>query len=29
MAGFAGPILLNKLIIFVQDESIDEHLGLV
>ncbi|RVE41407.1 hypothetical protein evm_013944 [Chilo suppressalis] len=27
MAGFAGPILLNKLVAFVQDESIDEHLG--
>ncbi|CAG9785699.1 unnamed protein product [Diatraea saccharalis] len=27
MAGFAGPILLNKLIAYVQDESIDEHLG--
>ncbi|XP_063822575.1 ATP-binding cassette sub-family C member 10 [Ostrinia nubilalis] len=27
MAGFAGPILLNRLVAFVQDESIDEHLG--
>ncbi|XP_049867954.1 uncharacterized protein LOC126368123 [Pectinophora gossypiella] len=27
MAGFAGPILLNRLIVFVQDESIDQHLG--
>ncbi|KAL4715350.1 hypothetical protein ACJJTC_015121 [Scirpophaga incertulas] len=27
MAGFAGPILLNKLVAFVDDESIDNHLG--
>lgn len=27
MAGFAGPLLLNRLVAFVQDESIDEHLG--
>ncbi|XP_075974742.1 ATP-binding cassette sub-family C member 10 [Anticarsia gemmatalis] len=27
MAGFAGPILLNNLIKFVEDESIDQHLG--
>lgn len=27
MAGFAGPILLNYLIRFVEDESIDQHLG--
>ncbi|KAH9632341.1 hypothetical protein HF086_010266 [Spodoptera exigua] len=29
MAGFAGPILLNNLIKFVEDESIDQHLGYV
>ncbi|XP_026732381.1 ABC transporter C family member 13 [Trichoplusia ni] len=29
MAGFAGPILLNYLIKFVEDESIDQHLGYV
>ncbi|KAJ8730790.1 hypothetical protein PYW08_002203 [Mythimna loreyi] len=29
MAGFAGPILLNFLIKFVEDESIDQHLGYV
>lgn len=27
MAGFAGPILLNKLVTFVEDESIDQHYG--
>ncbi|XP_013179394.1 PREDICTED: multidrug resistance-associated protein 7 [Papilio xuthus] len=27
MAGFAGPLLLNKLVTFVEDESIDQHLG--
>lgn len=27
MAGFAGPLLLNKLVIFVQDDSIDQHFG--
>ncbi|CAH2076394.1 unnamed protein product, partial [Iphiclides podalirius] len=27
MAGFAGPILLNKLVTFVEDETIDQHLG--
>ncbi|XP_053612286.1 ATP-binding cassette sub-family C member 10 [Plodia interpunctella] len=27
MAGFAGPLLLNYLITFVDDESIDPHLG--
>ncbi|XP_060803806.1 uncharacterized protein LOC106135400 [Amyelois transitella] len=27
MAGFAGPLLLNYLIAFVDDESIDAHLG--
>ncbi|XP_068632456.1 ATP-binding cassette sub-family C member 10 [Battus philenor] len=27
MAGFAGPILLNNLIKFVEDESIDQNLG--
>ncbi|XP_026752373.2 uncharacterized protein LOC113512651 [Galleria mellonella] len=29
MAGFAGPMLLNKLVIFVDDESIDQHLGYI
>ncbi|XP_059046342.1 uncharacterized protein LOC131841950 [Achroia grisella] len=29
MAGFAGPMLLNKLITFVDDESIDQHLGYI
>ncbi|CAG9578746.1 unnamed protein product [Danaus chrysippus] len=29
MAGFAGPILLNKLITFVEDDSIDQHYGYV
>lgn len=27
MAGFAGPMLLNKLVQFVEDDSIDQHLG--
>ncbi|KAI5642716.1 ABC transporter transmembrane region domain-containing protein [Phthorimaea operculella] len=27
MAGFAGPMLLNKLVAFVEDETIDQHLG--
>ncbi|XP_041988661.1 ATP-binding cassette sub-family C member 10 [Aricia agestis] len=27
MAGFAGPMLLNKLVIFVEDTSIDQHMG--
>ncbi|CAK1601027.1 unnamed protein product [Parnassius mnemosyne] len=27
MAGFAGPMLLNKLVTFVEDENIDQHLG--
>ncbi|VVD04602.1 unnamed protein product [Leptidea sinapis] len=29
MAGFAGPILLNKLVKFVEDDSIDQHFGYV
>nr|XP_026483882.1 ABC transporter C family member 13 isoform X1 [Vanessa tameamea] len=29
MAGFAGPILLNKLITFVEDTSIDQHYGYI
>ncbi|CAG4948573.1 unnamed protein product [Colias eurytheme] len=29
MAGFAGPILLNKLVKFVEDESIDQHYGYI
>ncbi|XP_045447338.1 ATP-binding cassette sub-family C member 10 [Melitaea cinxia] len=29
MAGFAGPILLNKLVTFVEDESIDQHYGYI
>ncbi|KAI8422275.1 hypothetical protein MSG28_006161 [Choristoneura fumiferana] len=27
MAGFAGPLLLNRLVTFVEDESIDQHYG--
>ncbi|XP_062527496.1 ATP-binding cassette sub-family C member 10 isoform X2 [Bombyx mori] len=27
MAGFAGPLLLNKLVEFVEDTTIDEHIG--
>ncbi|XP_045532531.1 ABC transporter C family member 13 [Pieris brassicae] len=29
MAGFAGPILLNKLVKFIEDETIDQHYGYV
>ncbi|XP_061703905.1 ATP-binding cassette sub-family C member 10 [Cydia pomonella] len=29
MAGFAGPMLLNKLVAFVEDESIDQHYGYI
>ncbi|KAG6455079.1 hypothetical protein O3G_MSEX009011 [Manduca sexta] len=29
MVGFAGPLLLNKLVAFVEDETIDQHLGYV
>ncbi|KAM3964152.1 LOW QUALITY PROTEIN: ATP-binding cassette sub-family C member 10 [Aphomia sociella] len=29
MAGFAGPMLLNKLVSFVDDESIDQHFGYI
>nr|ASS36022.1 ABCC10 [Samia ricini] len=29
MTGFAGPLLLNKLVTFVDDNSIDQHLGYV
>ncbi|XP_034827291.1 ATP-binding cassette sub-family C member 10 [Maniola hyperantus] len=29
MAGFGGPILLNKLVTFVEDDSIDQHYGYI
>ncbi|XP_023950865.1 ATP-binding cassette sub-family C member 10 [Bicyclus anynana] len=29
MAGFGGPILLNKLITFIEDDSIDQHYGYI
>lgn len=28
-AGFAGPMLLNRMVLFVEDDTIDLHIGLV